>query len=166
MHQALTADAPLPLDAPSIEDPAAVDAAATDMAPAEPAPAESARDSRDEVSSAKDPLGPYFRDIASFDVMGREAELEAATRIVHLRRSFWRNGAGTLTGLRLSEPTHTAWTVALTKVAAPRRTCCEMAMRLLPSSAACAVTCSKSSSNAGLKYSILSERIMKTTLCT
>ncbi|HEY0138641.1 MAG TPA: sigma-70 family RNA polymerase sigma factor, partial [Nannocystis sp.] len=89
MHQALTADASLPLAAPSIADPEAVDAAATE--PAEPAPAGSARDSRDEVSSARDPLGPYFRDIASFDVMGREAELEAATRIVHLRRSFWRN---------------------------------------------------------------------------
>jgi RNA polymerase primary sigma factor len=91
MHQALTADAPLPLAAPSIADPEAVDAAASEREPAEPAPAESARDSRDDVSSARDPLGPYFRDIASFDVMGREAELEAATRIVHLRRSFWRN---------------------------------------------------------------------------
>jgi RNA polymerase primary sigma factor len=81
MHQALTADAPLPLAGPLFADPEA----------AESAPAESARDSRDEVSSARDPLGPYFRDIASYDVMGREAELAAATRIVHLRRSFWRN---------------------------------------------------------------------------
>jgi len=65
MHQALTADA-LPPAAPSTAD-------------AIPA---------DETSSTRDNLGSYFRDIATFDVMGREAELEAATRIVQLRRSF------------------------------------------------------------------------------
>ena len=78
MHQVLTADAPslppAPLAAPALADPTP--------------------DSRDEVSSARDLLGPYFRDIASFDVMSRETELEAATRIVQLRRSFWRNTLG------------------------------------------------------------------------
>jgi len=83
MHEATTADPPslptAPLAVPAIPEPAT----------AEPTP-----DSRDDVSSARDPLGPYFRDIASFDVMSRETELEAATRIVQLRRSFWRNALG------------------------------------------------------------------------
>src|SRR6187455_626053 len=76
--------------------------------------------------------------------------------------SFWRNGTGTLTGRRLSAPTQTACTVALANRVVPRSTCWEIVMRLLPNSAACAVMCSKSSSNAGLKYSILRERTMKT----
>jgi len=83
MHEAMTADVPslptAPLAVPAIPEPAT----------AEPPP-----DSRNDVSSARDPLGPYFRDIASFDVMSRETELEAATRIVQLRRSFWRNALG------------------------------------------------------------------------
>ena len=90
MHQALTVDAPLPPAAPSIADPGPTDPAPVDPT-RDPTPSDHGRDARDDASSTRDPLGPYFRDIASFDVMGREAELEAATRIVHLRRSFWRN---------------------------------------------------------------------------
>jgi RNA polymerase primary sigma factor len=43
----------------------------------------------DEAASGRDPLVPYFREIAGFEVMSREAEQEAAGRIAQLRRSFW-----------------------------------------------------------------------------
>ncbi len=45
----------------------------------------------DETSAGRDPLGPYFREIASVELMSREEELEAATRIAQLRLGFWRS---------------------------------------------------------------------------
>jgi RNA polymerase primary sigma factor len=36
-------------------------------------------------------LAPYFRDLATVDVMTRDEELGAATRIATLRQSYWRS---------------------------------------------------------------------------